>query len=38
MAVYTDNAPNAYYDRLLSMNEDERMAYTAEYFRNERAY
>ena len=38
MAVYTDNEPNAYYDRLLAMDEDERMAYTAEYFRNERAY
>ena len=38
MAVYVDNEPNEHYARLLSMDEDERMAYTAEYFRNERAY
>jgi len=32
MSVYTDNVEPEQYQRLLDMDEDERLAYTAEYF------
>lgn len=33
MSVYADNVEPEHYQRLLDMNEDERLAYTTEYFR-----
>lgn len=33
MSVYADNVEPEQYQRLLDMDEDERLAYTAEYFR-----
>ena len=38
MSVYTDNADNEHYLRLLNMDREERLAYTTEYFQHERAY
>ena len=38
MSVYTDNVEPEHYQRMLDMDEDERLAYTAEYFQHERAY
>lgn len=38
MSTYTDNVEPEHYQRMLDMDEDERLAYTSEYFQHERAY
>lgn len=38
MSVYTDNVEPEQYQRMLDMDEEERLAYTTEYFQHERAY
>lgn len=38
MSVYTDNVEPEHYQRMLDMDEEQRLAYTSEYFQHERAY
>lgn len=38
MSVYTDNVEPEHYQRMLDMDEEQRLAYTTEYFQHERAY
>lgn len=38
MSAYTDNVEPEHYQRMLDMDEEQRLAYTTEYFQHERAY
>lgn len=38
MSVYTDNVEPDHYQRMLDMDEEQRLAYTTEYFQQQRAY
>lgn len=38
MSTYTDNVEPEHYQRMLDMDEEQRLAYTTEYFQHERAY
>lgn len=38
MSVYTDNVEPEHYQRMLDMDEEQRLAYTTEYFQQQHAY